>query len=83
MKWYDAKGVYKKGHYHRLNRSNNTSSWNMQAWACLYPIKNTGSLFHTHYALQFSLTCKKIFFKGNTPQSFETKHFTLMKISDD
>lgn len=48
MKQYAAMGVYKKGHYHWLNRSNNIFSWNMQAWACLYPIKNTGSLFHTH-----------------------------------
>lgn len=66
---YNAMGVYKKGHYHSLNRSNNIFSWNMQAWACLNPIKDTGSLFHTHYALQFSVTYKFFFFpKSNTPQ---------------
>lgn len=29
MKWYDVKGVYKKGYYYRLNRFNNIFFWNM------------------------------------------------------
>lgn len=70
-------GVYKKGHYHSLNSANNKFSWNMQARACLYPVKNTGSLFHTHYTLQF-LSLTKIFSKATHLKSFETKHFTLM-----
>lgn len=62
MKQYDAMGVYKKGHYHRLNRSNDVFSWNMQAGACLHPIKNIGSLFHAHYISVFPSCKKKNFF---------------------
>lgn len=69
MKQYDAMGVYKKGHYHRLNRSNNIVSWNTQVWACLCPIKITGSLFHTHYTFQFPFTLYKNFFSEATHTS--------------
>lgn len=64
MKQDDAKGVCEKGHYHGLNRPNNIFSWSMQVWACLCPIKITGSLFHTHYSLVSPNLLQKFFSKA-------------------
>lgn len=46
-------GVYKGSHYTRSRKSQLEMPRNMQARACLYPVKSISSLFHTHYHLQF------------------------------